>query len=257
MGSPSVNVTMAAYLSRHLMDGGVGFVGVGSSGRSYELVSAIPLAAAHLARSRGVRFRVQIGPLLDVDVASPPEEWNDAAIYGWSAAALIGSDVDMDAFARGEVSVGFISGAQIDRWGNVNVTQVNAPDGIRRLGGALAVPEHCAFAALPVILADLSPRTFVEDVDYVTGFGHRRGELRRDVLDLPGPGPGLVVTDVAAFDFGESGMRLVALFGDATVEAVCERMAFRPDVVDDVEVFRVPDGAAEILTSYALPGFAP
>jgi glutaconate CoA-transferase subunit B len=219
------------------------------------LVSAIPLAAAHVARSRGIRFRVQIGPLLDVDVASPPAEWNDAAIYGWSASALIGSDVDMDAFARGEVSVGFISGAQIDRWGNVNVTQVNAADGIRRLGGALAVPEHSAFAGLPVILADLSPRTFVDEVDYVTGFGHRYRDVSRDRLALPGPGPGLVVTDMAAFDFGDAGMRLIALFGDASVDSVLERMAFEPDVADDPEIFRVPADAARILGSYALPGF--
>jgi glutaconate CoA-transferase subunit B len=253
VGNP-VNATMAAFLADRMSDGGVGFVGVGSSGRSYELVSAIPLAAAHLARLRGTKFRVQIGPLLDIDVAMPPGEWTDASIYSWDASALVGSDANMDAFARGEVTMGFISGAQIDRWGNINVTQVAAPDGLRRLGGALAVAEHCAFARMPVILADLSTRTFVEDVDYVSGFGHRRGDVRREALQLPGPGPTLVITDLAAFDFAANGMRLTTLFGDAQVDDVFDRMAFRPSVVDDPERFVADAQTHALLAAYPLPG---
>ena len=253
----SVNITMAAFLAGRIPEDAVGFVGVGSSGRSYELVSAIPLAAAHVARTRGTRFRVQIGPLLDIDVAHPPDEWNDERVYAWDAAALVGSDANMDAFSRGEVSVGFVSGAQVDRWGNINVTQVHGPDGIRRLGGALAVTEHCAFARMVVILADLSARTFVESVDYVSGFGHRNGDIARGDLALPGPGPTLVVTDMAAFDFSETGMRLTTLFDDVEVDDVLDRMGFRPAISEDLERFRADDAAKDLLGGYTLPGFAP
>ncbi|MHB1537685.1 MAG: hypothetical protein ACYCUM_03745 [Solirubrobacteraceae bacterium] len=223
------NAMMAVALSHHLGDGEIGFIGVGSSGRSHELVTQLPMMAAHLARGRGVDFDVQIGPLIAPDLDRPPASWLDDDIYGWRSPALISSEANMDGFLRGAVSVGFISGAQIDRWGNVNVSRVRASDGSwKRLGGALALPEHCAFAGRAILLCDLSPRTFVEQVDYVTGFGHRRGELTRAQLGLPGGGPALVVTDRALFDFEQGQMRLAALYPGVSAEQVQAQMSFTP-----------------------------
>jgi glutaconate CoA-transferase subunit B len=207
------NEMMAVALSRELRDGEIGFIGVGSSGRSHELVTQIPMMAAHLANGRGVDFDLQIGPLIAPDLESPPPSWLDNEIYGWRSPALIASDANMDGFLRGAVSVGFISGAQIDRFGNVNVSRVRGGDGAwKRLGGALALPEHCAFAGRAVLLCDLSERTFVEEVDYVTGFGHRRGSVTRGELGLPGGGPSLLVTDLALFDFEQGELRLAGLY---------------------------------------------
>lgn len=228
------NDLMTVALSRELHDGEIGFIGVGSSGRAYELVTAIPLAAAYLAQRRHVDFELQIGPLIAPDLARPPAGWLDNDVYGWDAAALIPSEANMDAFARGAVSVGFISGAQIDRWGNVNVSRLGAPGAWKRLGGALALPEHCAFAGRAVLLADLSPRVFVEDVDYVTGFGHRRGNLTREELQLPGGGPSLVVTDLALLDFGSRGIRVRSLYPGVTLDEVRGRFGFAPDVADNL-----------------------
>jgi glutaconate CoA-transferase subunit B len=238
---------MAVALSRHLGDGEIGFIGVGSSGRAHQLVTGIPMAAAYLAQKRGVDFELQIGPLIGFDLDNPPAGWRDNEIYGWDASALISSDANMDAFLRGLVSVGFISGAQIDQWGNVNVSRIRDGDGWKRLGGALALPEHCAFAGRAILLTDLSPRTFVADVDYVTGFGHRRGETTRQDLGLPGGGPALVVTDVALFDFDAGRMRLSALYPGVTVEDVEERMSFKPDRAAEVLELD-PPGEEEIRT---------
>jgi glutaconate CoA-transferase, subunit B len=223
------NTMMALALSRHLRDGEIGFIGVGSSGRAHELVTQIPMMAAYLAQGEGIDFDLQIGPLIAPDLAQPPGSWFDNEIYGWRSPALIGSDVNMDAFLRGAVSVGFISGAQIDRWGNVNVSKVRGPDGVlKRLGGALALPEHCAFAGRAVILCDLTERTFVEEVDFVTGFGHRRGDVTRADLGLPGAGPSLVVTDVCVFDFDGGEMRLATTYPGVSAEQVEARMGFTP-----------------------------
>lgn len=241
MSPPSVQEIMAVALSRTLRDGEIGFIGVGSSGRAYELVTAIPLAAAHLAQARGVDFEIQIGPLIAPQLSRPPAGWMDNAVYAWDASALIPSEANMDAFARGAVSVGFISGAQIDRWGNVNVSRVRGPQGEwKRLGGALALPEHCAFAGRAVLLADLSPRTFVEQVDYVTGFGHRHGTVTRADLGLPGGGPTLVVSDLALLDFAERGMRVLALYPGVALSDVRERLGFDPDVVDKLDEVVAP-----------------
>lgn len=232
---------MAVALSRHLNDGEIGFIGVGSSGRAHQLVTGIPMAAAYLAQRRGVDFELQIGPLIGLDLDNPPAGWRDNEIYGWDASALISSDANMDAFLRGLVSVGFISGAQIDRWGNVNVSRIRDGDGWKRLGGALALPEHCAFADRAVLLADLSARTFVSDVDYVTGFGHKRDGTSREDLGLPGGGPALVVTDAALFDFDGGRMRLSALYPGVTVEEVERRMSFTPEKGSEVRELGPPD----------------
>jgi glutaconate CoA-transferase subunit B len=236
----STNEMMAVALSPHLHDGEIGFIGVGSSGRAHELVTGIPLLAAHLARSRGVDFDIQIGPLIAPEIEAPPAGWLDNQIYGWDASALLTSDANMDGFLRGAVSVGFISGAQIDRWGNVNVSRVGGEGSWKRLGGALALPEHCAFAGRAILVCDLSTRTFVADVDYVTGFGHRRGDVRRSDLGLPGGGPALVVTDSALFDFGDEGMRLVALYPGVSPNDVENRMAFSPDTVATLAELPIP-----------------
>jgi len=220
---------MSVALARLFGDGEIGFIGVGSSGRAHTLVTGVPMMAAHLARGRGVDFDLQIGPLIAPDLEQPPQSWFDNEIYGWRAPALIGSDVNMDGFKRGKVSVGFISGAQIDRHGNVNVNRVRAGDGRwKRLGGALALPEHCAFAGRVMLICDLSERTLVEEVDFVTGFGHSHRGVTRADLGLPGGGPAALVSDLAVFDFEGGEMRLAGLYPGVTAEQVEERMGFVP-----------------------------
>ncbi len=255
MSPTDANTMMAVALSHHLRDGEIGFIGVGSSGRAHELVTAIPMMATHLARGRGVDFDLQIGPLIGIDLDSPPASYLDNEIYSWRAPALISSDANMEGFLRGAVSVGFISGAQIDRFGNVNVSRIRAPDGSwKRLGGALALPEHCAFAARAILLGDLSDRTFVEEVDFVTGFGHRCGALARADLGLPGGGPALVVTDLATFDFDQGEMRLAALYPGVSSEEVEARMGFVPRRAPELAELDPPtDADAQRLAGLRLP----
>lgn len=246
---------MSVALSRLLGDGEIGFIGVGSSGRAHALVTALPMMAAHLAHGRGIDFDLQIGPLIAPDLERPPSSWLDNEIYGWRAPALIGSDVNMDGFKRGAVSVGFISGAQIDRHGNVNVSKVRGADGgWKRLGGALALPEHCAFAGRVILLCDLSPRALVEEVDFVTGFGHRHGDVTRAALGLPGAGPAALISDLAVFDFEDGELRLAGLYPGVSADQVEERMGFVPTRAPDLAEIE-PPSAAELarLDELSLP----
>jgi glutaconate CoA-transferase subunit B len=246
---------MSVALSRLLGDGEIGFIGVGSSGRAHALVTGLPMMAAHLARGRGVDFDLQIGPLIAPDLEQPPGSWFDNEIYSWRAPALIGSDVNMDGFKRGKVSVGFISGAQIDRHGNVNVSKIRGADGSwKRLGGALALPEHCAFAGRVMLLCDLAERTLVEEVDFVTGFGHRRGDVTRADLGLPGGGPAALISDLAVFDFEGGEMRLAGLYPGVSAEQVEERMGFVPARAPGLGVIEPPCAAElERLADLDLP----
>jgi glutaconate CoA-transferase subunit B len=245
---------MAVVLSRLLQDGEIGFIGVGSSGRAFELVTQIPLQAALLAQHRGVDFEVQIGPLIGLDLTQLPSGWFDNQVYGWRADALLDSDINMDHFIGGRVSVGFISGAQIDRYGNVNISRVRGDSGWKRLGGALALPEHCAFARRAILLADLHPRVFVEEVDFVTGFGHRsRGRTRKE-LALPGGGPVAAVTDLALLTFSEEGVTVGGLYPNVSLDDVDSRMGFQASRIDDVELIAAPTQVElDVLRGQELP----
>ena len=116
----------------------------------------------------------------------------------------------------GRVEVAFLGGAQIDRKGNLNTTVIGtySHPGVR-LPGSGGAAEIAINARRVFHMLRLSPRTFVETLDFVTSPGHGSNGLR-------GNGPELVVTDLALFDFDtpKREMRLTALHPGVTVEEV-------------------------------------
>jgi glutaconate CoA-transferase subunit B len=231
----TINELMAAELSRHLANDEIGFVGVGTSGRAFSLVVGIPLVAGRLAQlTTAPRFDLQIGPIIGPEMPELPERWNDATVYSWAASGLIDGADNLDVFAKGGVDVGFVSGAQIDQFGNLNVTWINGPGGRRiRLIGCLALPEHQACAGKSVILGDLDPKVFVPRVDYISGVGWLDGGRSREDAGITiGGGPQLVVTDKAMFDFAPDSrrMRLKSIHPGVAIEDITGAMAFAPEI---------------------------
>ena len=121
---------------------------------------------------------------------------------------------------------------------------MRGPDGSwKRLGGALALPEHCAFAGRVLLLCDLSPRALVEEVDFVTGFGHSHAGVTRAELGLPGGGPETLISDLAVFDFEGGEMRLAGLYPGVGAEQVEERMGFVPARAPGLAEIEAPSAA--------------
>ncbi len=239
------NELLVTELARHLRDDEIGFVGVGTSGRAFSLVVGVPLVAGRLVQlTSAPHFDLQIGPIIGPEMDEMPSRWNDSTVYSWAASGLLDGADNLDIFANGGVDVGFVSGAQIDRFGNLNVTWIDR-DGERavRLIGCLALPEHHAFAQRSIILADLSPRGFVPRVDYVTGVGFLDGGTSRADAGLFDRGPVLVLTDRATFDFEPASkeMRLRTLHPGFTTDDVLGAMGFRPLVPDSVPTTQPPD----------------
>lgn len=244
----TINELMVVELARHMRNDEIGFVGVGTSGRAFSLVVGIPLAAGRLAQlTTAPRFDLQIGPIIGPEMQELPARWNDATVYSWAASGLIDGADNLDFFAKGGVDVGFVSGAQIDQHGNLNVTWIKGSDGRRvRLIGCLALPEHQACAKRAVIMADLDPRVFVPEVDYITGVGWLRGGRSREEAGINiGGGPQIVVTDKAIFDFAPTSrrMRVKSLHPGVMIEEVRSLMGFAPEVTDPVDVTRAPTDA--------------
>lgn len=247
----TVNELMVAELSRHLRNDEIGFVGVGTSGRAFSLVVGIPLAAGRLAQlTSAPRFDLQIGPIIGPEMQELPAEWNDATVYSWAASGLIDGADNLDMFAKGGVDVGFVSGAQVDQHGNLNVTWIKGKDGRRiRLVGCLALPEHQACAQRAMILADLDPRVFVPEVDFVTGVGWLKGGRSREEAGIAiGGGPQLVLTNKAIFDFHPDSrrMRIRSIHPGVTLDDVKAAMGFVPEIPGDIPETEPP--SAEQLT---------
>lgn len=238
---------MTTVVSSLLGDGELGFVGVGTSGRAGALAVGIPLAAGRLAQlthapGYDTYWANMVNPVFDELVGAG---WlNQSRITGLRcAAAPPDISFKVDTLARGRFGAAFSSAAQIDRYGNLNITWIRGGGRQVRLVGSLAQPEHLAFAKRVIVLMDLSPRSFVTDVDYVTSVGHRSRGMTRDELGLPGGGPTWVVTDRALFDFGGLGstMRLRACYEGFSVDDVVAQMGFVPEVDDRHEVLGPPD----------------
>ena len=97
----------------------------------------------------------------------------------------------------GRISVGFLGGAQLDRFSNINSTVIG--DYARptvRLPGAGGAPEIASCCGQVFIIMRQSRRAFVPKVDFITSFGHGDGGDHRRRLGLRTAGPTLIVTDL-------------------------------------------------------------
>lgn len=152
------------------------------------------------------------------------------------------------ASARGEIEAGFLGGAQIDPYGNLNSTVIgdyHHPDTrFSGSGGANGIATYCD----TVIVMKHEKRRFVETVDYCTSPGWIDGPDGRKNRGLNHHGPRAVITEFGVFRFGEDKrMYLAELFPMATVEQVIENTGFDMDVSRVVPCEEPSDSVIETL----------
>ncbi len=97
----------------------------------------------------------------------------------------------------GRITVGFLGGAQIDRFGNLNSTVVGdyAKPKVR-LPGSGGAPEIATHCHRIYIVMPQSARSFVPELDFVTSLGHGPTGRERRELGITTEGPALIVTDL-------------------------------------------------------------
>ena len=97
----------------------------------------------------------------------------------------------------GRISVGFLGGAQLDRFANINSSVIGPYDRPTvRLPGGGGAPEIAALCRETYVVMAQSQRSFVERVDFVTSFGFGDGGDHRRRIGIPTAGPTLVITDL-------------------------------------------------------------
>ena len=108
----------------------------------------------------------------------------------------------MGLMQAGRVSLGFIGGAQVDRFGNLNTTYVGAAAGRgTRLPGSGGGGDIACLSGRHVVIMAHERRRFVERVDYRTSPGHGEGGDWRRRVGLVGGGPAAVITTLGVFRF--------------------------------------------------------
>jgi glutaconate CoA-transferase subunit B len=192
---------MAAVAARELRDGEVVFVGIG-----------LPNLACNLARATHAPNLVLIYESGAVGAVPErlPVSIGDPALVTGSLMVSSMADVFQFLLQNGRIEVGFLGGAQIDRYGNINTTVVGSYDRPKvRLPGSGGAAEIAIHARRTVVVSRLDRRAFPESVDFITSPGHRiKGKSRRQ-LGMPGAGPTTVVTDKAVLEVEPSSGELM------------------------------------------------
>jgi glutaconate CoA-transferase subunit B len=101
----------------------------------------------------------------------------------------------------GRITVGFLGGAQIDRFANLNTTVVGPYGKPKvRLPGGGGAPEIAISCGEIFIIMSQTRRGFVDKLDFVTSFGHGEGGSHRARLGVTTKGPTRLITDLCVFE---------------------------------------------------------
>ena len=101
----------------------------------------------------------------------------------------------------GHVTTGFLGGAQIDKFANLNTTVVGPYDTPKvRLPGGGGAPEIASNCGRIFITMALSKRGFVDKLPFITSMGHGEGGNHRERLGMKTAGPTRVITDLCILE---------------------------------------------------------
>ena len=225
---------LAVMSGRLLDDGQTVFAGVG-----------IPLLAATLAqRLQGPGLTIlfeggTLGPFV-VPGELPPST-NEQRCTRRANMLLSITDVLL-LLQRGYVDVGFMGGAQIDRYGNLNSSFIGDPEEPAiRLPGTGGGNDISSLTQMIVAMKH-EKRRFVEKVDFITSPGFLNGGTSRVDAGLVTGGMYRVVTDLAilGFDDETKAMKVVALHPGVTAEEVRDNTGFDIPVGERIETTEAP-----------------
>lgn len=225
---------MAVEGSRHLRDGEIVFVGTG-----------LPIAAtmlAQLTHAPNLIIIIETGPI-DPRILPTPLAVSDARI--WYRAAKLGSIFDVEGciLQGGRCDVGFLGGAQIDQYGNINSTIIGEyPKPKVRLVGSGGANDIASSAKRILIITRHEKRRFPRKCDYITSPGFVDGPEARKKLGLRGGGPDKVITDLCVMGFDEESKRmmLLKLHPGVTLDKVKEETGFELLIPKGIETTQPP-----------------
>jgi glutaconate CoA-transferase subunit B len=231
--TPTEMMTIAA--ARALKNDDVCFVGIGA-----------PSAACNLARLTHAPEITLIYESGTIGTKPPvlPLSIGDGELYETSVTTVPIVEMFRYWLQGGRVTVGFLGGAQIDRFANLNTTVVGSYEKPSvRLPGGGGAPEIASSCQEIFITMKQSKRGFVEKLDFVTSLGHGKGgDERQRRYGLKTKGPTRLITDLAVWrpHPETKEMQVAALHPGVTREAIQESVAWRVSYAQALEETPAP-----------------
>src|SRR5215216_2353517 len=228
-GSCTTNEMMTVAASRELKDGIMCFVGIGLPSEAANLARATHAPGCVLVYESGT-----IGAKPDV----LPHSIGDGVLAEHADSVVPIPEVFAYWLQTGRIDVGFLGAAQLDRYANINTTVIGPYESPKvRLPGAGGAPEIAASAREVVVILRQKPRSFVEELAFVTSVGHRYGGESRKELGYSGAGPAIVISDLGILrpDPETKELTMTALHPGVTVEEAKEATGWQLKVAEELE----------------------
>lgn len=226
---------MACCGAREIGDGDIVIVGTGFPTMSANIAKYTHAPGATMLQESGVYDARPTRPALSVgDPCLNP------------GAAMIGGLIEvMGMFLQGGwIDVGFLSGSQVDRFGNINTTAIGDYEKPKsRLPGSGGANPIGALAKHVLIIALHDTRSLAERVDFITTPGYLDGPGAREKWGLPPEtGPKVIITNKAVLRFDESTKEayLASYHPDTSVDEVVKLTPWKLNVADDVRETEPP-----------------
>jgi glutaconate CoA-transferase subunit B len=183
---------MTVVAARALRTEDVCFVGIGA-----------PSAACNLARlthAPGITLIYESGTI-DTKPDILPLSIGDGELCDTALTTVSVPEMFRYWLQGGRITVGFLGGAQIDRFANLNTTVVGDYGKPKvRLPGGGGAPEIATNCGEIFITMQMSRRAFVQRLDFVTSLGHGDGAGAREKLGVRTKGPTRIVTDLCVME---------------------------------------------------------
>jgi len=226
------------------------------NGKSYIIGTGLPLIGATLAKSTTAPKARLIfeTAIFEGNPEELPTSVSDLRVH-YRAAALLPQyryfGIQAIYAKRGEIDAGFLGGAQIDPYGNLNSTCIGdyhyPHTRFTGSGGANGISTYCD----TIIVMKHEKRRFIHKVDYVTSPGWIDGPEGRAKVGLPSDkGPRAVITELGIMRFDTQSKRiyLAEYYPGVSVAQILRNTGFDLNVTRAVQSEAPSDEILDILT---------
>lgn len=239
---------MVASAAREIRDREVVFVGM-----RLPLIAFVVAKRTHAPNAVGLFengvIRSTPAPELIYTMADPPN------ILG--ATQCLDMLSVMSLLQSGRVHLGFLGAAEVDRFGNLNSTEVRGPKGLTRLPGSGGACDIASLAHRFVVLLEHGKQRLPERVSYITSPGNGDGKGWRKRMGLPRGGPSAAITTKGVLRFDEDGEAcLASVHPGVDVDDVLANTGWKLRVAEDLALTPEPSAVElAVIRDYDREGF--
>jgi glutaconate CoA-transferase, subunit B len=246
--SYTLNELMVVAAAREIKDNEIVFVGM-----RLPLIAFVVAKKTHAPNAVGLFengvIRSTPSPELIYTMADPPN-----LLGATQCLDMVGV---MGLLQAGRVHLGFLGAAEVDRYGNLNSTQVNGKNGIVRLPGSGGACDIASLAHRFVALLEHGKHRLPGRVSYITSPGNGDGAGWRRRMGLPRGGPSAVITTKCVLRFGEDGEAYLSTYHPGvSVDDILANTGWKLKVAADVKQTPEPNETElKAIREYDTKGF--